>query len=63
MDIDTIISAVSNIGIGAAVVAYFMWRDNKYMNTITMTLTRLTEKIADVEKAIDDLSRKERDKV
>ena len=55
MDFDSIISTLSNLGIGAAVVAYFMYRDNKYMNTITMTLTRLTEKVADFEKALDDL--------
>ena len=57
MDFDALFSAVINGGVAAAVIAYFMYRDNKYMNTITVTLTRLTEKISDVEKAIDDLNK------
>lgn len=61
MDFDNIISTLSNLGIGAAVVAYFMYRDNKYMNNITMTLTRLTEKVSDVEKALDYFSKSKED--
>lgn len=57
MDFDALFSAIINGGVATAVIAYFMYRDNKYMNTITVTLTRLTEKISDVEKAIDDLNK------
>lgn len=42
-----------NNGTAIAVLGYLLYRDNKFMNEITITLTRMQAEIEDIMKIID----------
>ena len=41
MSIEQIISVVTNNGVSIGLLLYFVYRDNKFMNTLNTTLTTL----------------------
>lgn len=46
----TIIDLLVNNGVAIAVVAFFMWKDLRFMDTIQKTLTSLDESTKLIEK-------------
>lgn len=49
MDIESIVSTIMNNGVAVALLAYFVYRDNKFMNSLDVTLKTL-------QVSVDDLS-------
>ena len=47
---ETIIDLLVNNGVAIAVVAFFMWKDIRFMDTIQKTLTSLDESTKLIEK-------------
>lgn len=47
---ETIIDLLVNNGVAIAVVAFFMWKDLRFMDTIQKTLTSLDESTKLIEK-------------
>lgn len=45
MDVSEIISLVTNNGTAIAVIAYFIYRDNKFMGTLQTTLQTLIDTV------------------
>lgn len=47
---ETIVDLLVNNGVAIAVVAFFMWKDIRFMDTIQKTLTSLDESTKLIEK-------------
>lgn len=47
---ETIVDLLVNNGVAIAVVAFFMWKDLRFMDTIQKTLTSLDESTKLIEK-------------
>ncbi len=47
---ETIVDLLVNNGVAIAVVAFFMWKDIRFMDTIQQTLTSLDESTKLIEK-------------
>lgn len=45
MDVPEIVSLVTNNGTAIAVIAYFIYRDNKFMSTLQTTLQTLIDTV------------------
>ena len=50
MDINGIVTLVVNNGIGVACIIYFIYRDNKFMNTLNDTLSSLRDSVNLIQK-------------
>ena len=53
MEFEGIVTLLVNNGVALAVIAYFMWRDSKFLNNITVNL----------QKLIDTMERRERQNI
>lgn len=53
MDIEQILSAISNFGVTICVLAYFIFRDYKFMSTLQNTLQVLVDTVCTVKDMID----------
>ena len=52
MEFEGIVTLLVNNGVALAVIAYFMWRDSKFLNNIMISL----------QKLIDTMEQREREK-
>lgn len=43
MELESIVTLLVNNGVALAVIAYFMWRDSKFLNNISLSLQRLID--------------------
>ena len=48
-----IINLLVNNGTAIAVIAYFIYRDNKFMSTLNSTLIQLTEATTTIKKMLE----------
>lgn len=49
-----ILNIIANNGVAVGVLAYFVYRDNKYLSSLIATLTRLQSDMETLTKTIDD---------
>lgn len=54
MDLKDIVSIFVNNGVAVAVIIYFMFRDMKFMQNLTVTIQELKDCIKDVTKNIEE---------
>lgn len=53
MDIETIVSLIINNGVAVGLLAYFVYRDNKFMNQLTVTLLTLQKSVDSVKRLLE----------
>lgn len=53
MTIEQIISVVTNNGVSIGLLLYFVYRDNKFMNTLNTTLTTLKNTTESIKRMIE----------
>lgn len=49
---DEVFNIIVNNGVAVGVLVYFIYRDNKYINTLVSTLTKLESGIDTIQKAL-----------
>ena len=47
-----VFSIIVNNGVAVGVLIYFIYRDNKYINTLVSTLTKLESGVETIQKAL-----------
>lgn len=52
-NIETIINMIVNNGVAIALLSYFVYRDNKFMTTLSTTLDSLQKSVDSVKKLIE----------
>ena len=53
MSVEQIISLVTNNGVSIGLLLYFVYRDNKFMNTLNTTLTTLRNTTESIKKMLE----------
>lgn len=53
MDLETIVSLFTNAGVTIIVIAFFMYRDLKFMGTLQNTLQVLVDTVTSIRVMID----------
>lgn len=53
MDINDIVSALFNNGVAVALLAYFVYRDNKFMSSLDVTLKTLQTSVDSVKDLLE----------
>lgn len=53
MDVETIVSLIVNNGVAVGLLAYFVYRDNKFMNQLTVTLSTLQKSVDSVKRLLE----------
>lgn len=53
MTIEQIISVITNNGVCIGLLLYFVYRDNKFMNTLNTTLTTLRNTTESIKKMLE----------
>lgn len=53
MTIEQIISVITNNGVSIGLLLYFVYRDNKFMNTLNTTLTTLKNTTESIKRMIE----------
>ena len=53
MSIEQIISVITNNGVSIGLLLYFVYRDNKFMNTLNTTLTTLRNTTESIKKMLE----------
>lgn len=53
MDVETIVSLIINNGVAVGLLAYFVYRDNKFMNQLTVTLSTLQKSVDSVKRLLE----------
>lgn len=53
MSVEQIISVVTNNGVSIGLLLYFVYRDNKFMNTLNTTLTTLRNTTESIKKMLE----------
>lgn len=53
MDVETVVSLIVNNGVAVGLLAYFVYRDNKFMNQLTVTLTTLQKSVDSVKRLLE----------
>jgi len=53
MDTETVVSLIINNGVAVGLLAYFVYRDNKFMNQLTVTLTTLQKSVDSVKRLLE----------
>ncbi len=51
MECEGIVTLLVNNGVALAVIAYFMWRDSKFLNNIMISLQKLIDTMEQRERA------------
>ena len=49
---EQIAQVVSNLGVTVVVIAYFMYRDNKFMNEMQKTLTTMNDSLTTINQLL-----------
>ena len=52
MSMEQITQLVSNLGVTAAVLIYFMYRDNKFMTELQKTLTTMNDSLTTINQLL-----------
>lgn len=50
MEFEGIVTLLVNNGVALAVIAYFMWRDSKFLNNIMISLQKLIDTMEERER-------------
>ena len=53
MTIEQIISVITNNGVSIGLLLYFVYRDNKFMNTLNTTLTTLKNTTESIKRMLE----------
>lgn len=53
MTIEQVISVITNNGVSIGLLLYFVYRDNKFMNTLNTTLTTLRNTTESIKKMLE----------
>ena len=53
MDVETVVSLIVNNGVAVGLLAYFVYRDNKFMNQLTVTLATLQKSVDSVKRLLE----------
>ena len=56
---DELVNLILNSGVTVVILAYFIYRDYKFMTTLTQTLTTLVDTVEGLKQAINRLDRLE----
>ena len=56
---DEIVNLILNSGVTVVILAYFIYRDNKFMTTLTQTLTTLVDTVEGLKQSMKLLDRLE----
>lgn len=54
MDIEKIVSIIMNNGVAVALLAYFVYRDNKFMNSLDVTLKTLQTSVDNLKEVLKE---------
>lgn len=52
-ELNGVIQILSNFGVSAVIIAYFIYRDNKFMSTLDVTLKTLQDSVDTLIKYIE----------
>ena len=58
MTIEQIVNLIVNNGVSIGLLIYFVYRDNKFMNTLSTTLTTLKNTTESIKKMIEKRNEK-----
>lgn len=59
MGINEVVSLIVNNGVAVGLLAYFVYRDNKFMNSLNITLKSLQTSVESVKDMLEKRERKE----
>lgn len=59
MGINEVVSLIVNNGVAVGLLAYFVYRDNKFMNSLNITLKSLQTSVESVKDMLEKHERKE----
>lgn len=59
MGINEVVSLIVNNGVAVGLLAYFVYRDNKFMNSLNITLKSLQTSVESVKNMLEKRERKE----
>lgn len=59
MEIESIVSIIMNNGVAVALLAYFVYRDNKFMSSLDVTLKTLQTSVDSVKDLLEKKAEKE----
>lgn len=59
MGINEVVSLIVNNGVAVGLLAYFVYRDNKFMNSLNITLKSLQTSVESVKGMLEKRERKE----
>lgn len=57
MEIETIVNLIMNNGMCIVIVAYFMYRDFKFMDTLKTTLNTLVDTVESLKDLVHDIDK------
>lgn len=53
MDVENIVSLIVNNGVAVGLLVYFVYRDNKFMNQLSVTLATLQKSVDSVKRLLE----------
>lgn len=60
MEIENIVSVIINNGVAVSLLAYFVYRDNKFMSSLDVTLKTLQTSVDSVRDLLEKRAEKKR---
>lgn len=60
MEIENIVSVIINNGVAVSLLAYFVYRDNKFMSSLDVTLKTLQTSVDSVRELLEKRAEKKR---
>ena len=60
MEIENIVSVIINNGVAVSLLAYFVYRDNKFMSSLDVTLKTLQTSVDSVRDLLEKRTEKKR---
>lgn len=61
MEIENIVSVIINNGVAVSLLAYFVYRDNKFMSNLDVTLKTLQTSVDSVRALLEKQAEKKRE--
>lgn len=58
---ENFVNIIVNNGVAVGIIVYFIYRDNKFMNTLTKTLTTLQDSVSSVKELLEHYINKKGD--
>lgn len=59
MNVQDVVSLIVNNGVAVGLLAYFVYRDNKFMNTLSSSLESLQMSVESVKKMLERKDKKD----